>query len=719
MIAHAAPFRAHALHNDLFAARDFSHHRAAHIWLGTQIQRRRRAVDHCVLFARFGGINFLIHRNAVALQGGGQHIADEAAVIHLRPCAVVVLDLDQRALGHGQHRIAGQAGTHAQRRAVGGDHRSARRIAIARIARIAIGLRDIAHIHIAALAAILRIAPIAADGKHGQHRAGGNLRQYRGGQASLRAQVERACILYRAVADQGGRRYNHTVHRAAGLQAFLLHIAVQDAAGNEIPIAIDRVHHHRRALGQSRDDIGRAVGRNAQRHLARCGSRLDHTRAGAGAGRQSRGIGRQNGGTCAAAHFAQNCAHKGIGHHAAAAEIEAQNLIIAIAQFAHAHRAALAHARAVAKAPRLHGIAAGCGRYRPQLVAGGVDAHVQGRFQFAEDIKGQRTGAARAVCRDGHVKIQLGIQAAGRGIARRMRRNGIDGFNAHTLRAKHGLGLSVQKTAQRAVALRAAFIHLEGTHNGSGILIIVGIVLDGNIIILGGAPDVAHRFNLSAVGRGIIGSGIGIAVHGYKATGFLHHLHTAGVARGRAVIHLIVGSIHHVVAACSGGVHGTDGISTRRNALRLERFQRGGIAHLIGQHAAQIILNKHMRDGIQLIDAAAADGFELQIARIQIAADARLADLHTVVRSAGRMAAQAKIRAHGGGHAVLGQGQLTRCAVKAHRHRAAVGQGGRAAAIQRVAAANGNIQPRGRTQRGQIHAHRAIHGGILRQSGFA
>ena len=57
------------------------------------------------------------------------------------------------------------------------------------------------------------------------------------------------------------------------------------------------------------------------------------------------------------------------------------------------------------------------------------------------------------------------------------------------------------------------------------------------------------------------------------------------------------------------------------------------------------------------------------------------------------MAAKAKIRAHGGGHAVLGQGQLARCAVKAHRHRAAVSQGSRAAAIYRVAAANGNIQP--------------------------
>ena len=126
-----------------------------------------------------------------------------------------------------------------------------------------------------------------------------------------------------------------------------------------------------------------------------------------------------------------------------------------------------------------------------------------------------------------------------------------------------------------------------------------------------------------------------------------------------------------------------------------------------------------MRNGIQLVDAAAADGFELQITRIQIAADARLADLHAVVRSAGHMTAQAKIRAHGGGHAVLGQGQLARCAIKAHRHRTAVGQGGRAAAIYRVAAANGNIQPRWRAQRGQIHAHRAIHGGILRQSGRA
>ena len=297
--------------------------------------------------------------------------------------------------------------------------------------------------------------------------------------------------------------------------------------------------------------------------------------------------------------------------------------------------------------------------------------------------------------------------------------NGVNGFNAHALRAKHGLGLGVQKAAQRAVALRAAFIHLKGTHNGSGILIIVGIVLDGNIIILGRAPDVAHRFDLSAVGCGIIGSGIGIAVHGHKAAGFLHRLHTAGVARGRAVIHLIAGGIHHVVAARGGGVHGADGISTRRNALRLERFQRGGIAHLVGQHAVQIILNKHVRDGIQLVNAAAADGLELQIARIQIAADARLADLHAVVRSAGRMAAQTEIRAHSGGHTVLGQGQLARGAVEAHRHRAAVGQGGRAAAIQRVAATNGNIQPRGRAQRGQIHAHRAIHGGILRQSGFA
>ena len=288
-----------------------------------------------------------------------------------------------------------------------------------------------------------------------------------------------------------------------------------------------------------------------------------------------------------------------------------------------------------------------------------------------------------------------------------MGRNRGNSGDTHVLRAEHRFCLADQQGLQRA-GLAAGGRHLKGAHRGSRILIIVGIILDADIIVAGIAPDIAGGFDLPAVAGGVIGGGIRAAVHGHDAPGLLHRLAAAGVAGGRAVVHLIVGGIHQVVGAAPAVIHGAHRIGAGADTLGLERLQGGGIAHLIGQHAHQIILDEHVHDDLHAIDAAAFDGSELHVARVQIGADPGLPDLHAVVFPRAAVAAQGKIAPHLPGGAAGGQRQPSGGAVQAHADRAALRKRRGRRAIQRIAAADGHIHPPRMAQRGKIHPNHAV-----------
>ena len=101
-------------------------------------------------------------------------------------------------------------------------------------------------------------------------------------------------------------------------------------------------------------------------------------------------------------------------------------------------------------------------------------------------------------------------------------------------------------------------------------------------------------------------------------------------------------------------MHHAHGIGARSHGLCLEGLDVGRVAHLVGQHAIEIIFDINIGDGIKRIAAAAGNGFEGQIARVGIVAFARLADLDAV-GAAGAVAAKGKAGAHIGFHAIVGQ----------------------------------------------------------------
>ena len=346
---------------------------------------------------------------------------------------------------------------------------------------------------------------------------------------------------------------------------------------------------------------------------------------------------------------------KGILHPAAALIIKPKNLVIGIAQGAHLHGAPLAHADAMAEAPGHHAPASAAAFHRPQLVLRAVDAHAQGAFQLGENVKGQRqrTACASRLCRDFHV--QLGIQPAGRRVFGGMGRNAVNARNLQALGAfPHGLqrspGLVREQALQSRVlsAVSVIRIHRQRPLHRGGVHAVKGVVLDGQVIVAGGVPQVLCGFRLPAVGGGIVGAGKACAVHQHNAAGGVHGPGAVDGAVGIAVIHLVAGGVHHIVKRGGAGVHLVQGIGAGSHGLGLERLGRGGIAHFIGQHAVKIILNIHMHHGIQPVTAAGKLRRQAKVTGVQVARHAGLGDFHPAA-AAGCVTPEGHFPAHGVG----------------------------------------------------------------------
>ena len=268
---------------------------------------------------------------------------------------------------------------------------------------------------------------------------------------------------------------------------------------------------------------------------------------------------------------AEDGAGQGVLHLDAAGEIEAQDLCAGVALLGHLHGAPLAHAQAVAVAPGSHREAAGRWRDGPKLIFARIDAHPQGAFQLAENIKGEHPGVGSAVSGVGNGKIQLGIQLAGDGISGRVGRDG--GYGCDGGPAAEGAGRLFVQQALQGVALRAGSADEEGLFPGIGVGQIVGVVLHGQVRISADAPGVFDGFGLSAVGGGIIRCCESVAVFQGDALGCVHRPGAGGRGSGGAVVHLVAGGVHHVVEG-GGAFHGPHGVGAGGNGLGLQRFKR-------------------------------------------------------------------------------------------------------------------------------------------------
>ena len=399
---------------------------------------------------------------------------------------------------------------------------------------------------------------------------------------------------------------------------------------------------------------------------------------------------------------------KGVPHPATALVVEAQDLVVGVAHGAHLHGAALAHAHAVAKATRhqLEGIVVGL--HRPQFIPAAVDAHAQRLFQLGKDIQGQRGASGAAAAADGHVKVQLGVQAAGRRIHGRVGRDGVDPRHAG-IAAIGRARLAVQQAPDGGVLAGAGviLIHRHAALHRSGIHQVKGVVLDAQILIPAGVEAVGGRFRLPTVGSGVVGAGQRLAVHHHNAAGGVHRCGTVGRGIGIAVVHLVVGGVHHVVEAVLAQVHFVHRVGTRRHRLGLQRLNVGGVAHLIRHHAVEIILDVHMHNGIQPPAAAGLLRGEVQVSGVEVVRHSGLGNAQAVA-ALGCMAAQRHGLAHGIALSTPHHGDLPRGLVKINVQRFAAGQGHILVAVSGIAARYGDVHLRGISHGREMHPHHAI-----------
>ena len=108
-------------------------------------------------------------------------------------------------------------------------------------------------------------------------------------------------------------------------------------------------------------------------------------------------------------------------------------------------------------------------------------------------------------------------------------------------------------------------------------------------------PDMLAEFGLATVAGGIKTRGQRAAINAAKPFRFRHSLLGKRAGRRSAAIRLIVCGIFHVV--CVGGTAFAQRIRPGGDGLRLERFEREGVAHFKRNNAEQIILHVDGQDG--------------------------------------------------------------------------------------------------------------------------
>ena len=300
--------------------------------------------------------------------------------------------------GDGQHRAlrqhhddaGGRVRPRAQVQPVGGQHDGDLRgrltaavfaavlaavfIAVRRV-RIAVArvVDDVIVHHIAAERAILHIRPVGIALQHRERLAVAQAREHGGVGRRRGAQVKRLALVgerdrRRAAADHAGGRFVHAVllhdqvrgHHIAG-QCAVLHAAPFALPAEQVDLCA--VRHARQDGGGRRRPLAQveAVQRVFERHHG--GLRV-RNRLIRGAGRGGRAV-----------HAAKQRARHGVARARQAGIIKFENLVVGKALVGHLLRAALAHAHAVAEAPRRQLIAADGLRHGQRLVFEHVDGH--------------------------------------------------------------------------------------------------------------------------------------------------------------------------------------------------------------------------------------------------------------------------------------------------------------------------------------------------------
>ncbi len=217
--------------------------------------------------------------------------------------------------------------------------------------------------------------------------------------------------------------------------------------------------------------------------------------------------------------------------------------------------------------------------------------------------------------------------------------------------------------------------------------------MHGDVITLALAPHIAHQLHLAAIAGRVIANRQRTVIIAGHARRLLHGADSALVAGVIAAEYLIVGIIHQIIRA-AGSPHLIQRIGARGDRLRLERFQRKAVAHLIGHHAQQVFLDGDMQHSGQHFSIR----LHMQIAAIQRVIAIQAQAVFQTLRCL--MAGKNKLLAAVQRHALVIDHDAP-CRAGQHQPGAAL----KAHAVQRIAAVQGDFQPVGQVQARQQHAH--------------
>ena len=303
-------------------------------------------------------------------------------------------------------------------------------------------------------------------------------RQDRGIGRRRGAQIERLAFVRerdrrRAKADHAGRRFIHAVFLHDQIRGH--HIARQRAVLHAAPFALPADQVDLRAVRHARQDGGR------RRRLLAQIQAVQRVFEGHDSGFRVRNrfLRRLRRGR-RAVDAAKQCARHGVARARQAWIIEFEDLVIGKAFVGHLLRAALAHAHAVAKAPRRQLIAADSLRHGQRLVFQYIDGQGAKPLDLGKVIQRHRHVA---VPRKRQADLHLGVYVGRFGVLRFGQRHAVDGRDLHAVRADEHRRLRAKQLGQCGNAGRAVAIKRDRFGDGSAVAQIVGVVLHLQIAV--------------------------------------------------------------------------------------------------------------------------------------------------------------------------------------------------------------------------------------------
>ena len=301
----------------------------------------------------------------------------------------------------------------------------------------------------------------------------------------------------------------------------------------------------------------------------------------------------------------------------------------------------------------------------------------------------------------GKLKIQRAVHA--RALGRLVhRRDGNDLLQLDVLILGCGGAQRLTEHVLQRRTVRRVEIETHGGYHAVRIRQIVGVGLMLEIAVIAAAvPHVRGQRHHAAVAGGIEAVGIAAVPGADDAARGAHGARDVCIRRVHALEHLIAGGIHHVVIARGRCGLLFQRVGARRHGLRLQRLQRPGIAHFIGDHAAEIILHIRGQHGAH---AARLVHGKAQVARVQRFA-AGFGNDQTVLALTG-LPREREGRTHVQRQAAAGEIQLAVC--RRDQNLAALRKAEARVALHGVQPVKAQAQARVPGQRFQIYADHAV-----------